>query len=78
MPAFAPPTPSYYSAMKKLNEGRGNLLRQVEMLQEAGIRKSKSLPQNLLDAATFDEPGLALAADADESGKHGKLARGSD
>jgi DNA recombination protein RmuC len=56
---------SYLSAMKKLSEGRGNLLRQVEMLKELGIRTSKSLPQNLLDAAAIDEPGLALAAEAD-------------
>ncbi|MGD0155424.1 MAG: DNA recombination protein RmuC [Terracidiphilus sp.] len=58
---------NYSSAMKKLSEGRGNLLRQVEMLKQLGIRTSKSLPQNLLDAATADEPGLALAAEADES-----------
>ena len=32
------------SAMKKLAEGRGNLIRQVEMLKELGIRTSKSIP----------------------------------
>jgi DNA recombination protein RmuC len=55
--------------MKKLSEGRGNLVRQVEMLKELGIRTGKSLPQNLLDAAAvneprMDEPKLALAAEA--------------
>lgn len=60
---------NYTNAMKKLSEGRGNLLRQVEMLKELGIRTSKSLPQNLLDAAATDEPELALAASADESSK---------
>ena len=37
---------SYLTAMKKLCEGRGNLLRQVEMLKQLGIRTSKSLPQH--------------------------------
>jgi len=57
---------NYSSAMKKLSEGRGNLVRQVEMLKQLGIRTGKSLPQNLLDAASVEEPGLALAASADE------------
>ncbi len=56
---------SYTAAMKKLSEGRGNLVRQVEMLKQLGLRSSKSLPQNLLDAAAVDEPGLALAAEAE-------------
>lgn len=56
---------NYTAAMKKLSEGRGNLIRQVEMLKQLGLRTSKSLPQNLLDAAAVDEPGLALAAEAE-------------
>ena len=56
---------SYNTAMKKLSEGRGNLLRQVEMLKQLGIRTSKSLPRNLLDASAGEEEDLALAADAD-------------
>ena len=40
---------SYTNAMKKLSEGRGNLIRQVEMLKGLGIRTSKSLPRTLLD-----------------------------
>jgi len=58
---------SYSSAMKKLSEGRGNLIRQVEMLKELGVRTSKSMPRNLLDAAGIEQPGLALAANAEES-----------
>jgi DNA recombination protein RmuC len=58
---------SYSNAMKKLSEGRGNLIRQVEMLKELGVRTGKSLPQNLLDAAGVEEPGLALAAGAEEN-----------
>jgi DNA recombination protein RmuC len=58
---------SYSNAMKKLSEGRGNLLRQVEMLKQLGIRTSKSLPRNLLDASSGEEPELALAGDGDEA-----------
>jgi len=60
---------SYSNAMKKLSEGRGNLIRQVELLKELGVRTGKSLPRNLLDAADAEEPGPALAAGADDSGE---------
>ncbi len=60
---------NYSAAMKKLSEGRGNLVRQVELLKQLGLRTSKSLPQNLLDAAVVDEPGLALAAEAESDGQ---------
>ena len=59
---------NYTNAMKKLSEGRGNLLRQVEMLKQLGIRTSKSLPQSLLDSAAIDEPELTLAANSEEAG----------
>jgi DNA recombination protein RmuC len=52
---------SYSAAMKKLSEGRGNLVRQVEKLKQLGIRTSKSLPRNLLDAAEVDDLELALS-----------------
>jgi DNA recombination protein RmuC len=61
---------SYTAAMKKLSVGRGNLIRQVEMLKQLGIRTTKSLPPNLLDAAAIDEEeGLSLAAEAEGNGK---------
>jgi DNA recombination protein RmuC len=60
---------NYETAMKKLCEGRGNLVRQVEMLKQLGIRTSKSLPQNLLDTAHAAEQGLAIAAEAEEPRK---------
>jgi DNA recombination protein RmuC len=59
---------SYSNAMKKLSEGRGNLIRQVELLKGLGVRTGKALPRNLLDAAGVDEPGLALVAGADDGG----------
>jgi DNA recombination protein RmuC len=58
---------SYNTAMKKLSEGRGNLLRQVEMLKQLGIRTNKSLPRNLLDASAGEEDELVLTADRDEN-----------
>jgi DNA recombination protein RmuC len=58
---------SYANAMRKLVEGRGNLIRQVELLKGLGVRTAKSIPRNLLDAADVDEPGLALAAEAEET-----------
>jgi DNA recombination protein RmuC len=60
---------SYTSAMKKLSEGRGNLIRQVELLRGLGVRTGKALPRNLLDVAGVDEPELALAAEAEEIGE---------
>ena len=36
---------SYENAMGKLSEGRGNLVRQTEMLRELGAKASKKLPQ---------------------------------
>jgi DNA recombination protein RmuC len=60
---------SYANAMRKLSEGRGNLVRQVEMLKQLGIRTSKQIPRNLLDTTDEEEPGLALAANADENGE---------
>ncbi|MGA7241960.1 MAG: DNA recombination protein RmuC [Terracidiphilus sp.] len=55
----------YEEAMKKLSEGRGNLVRQVQMLKELGIRTNKSIPKHLLDRADVDQTELALAAEAD-------------
>jgi len=37
---------SFHTARNRLSEGRGNLLRQVEMLRELGAENSKSLPDS--------------------------------
>jgi DNA recombination protein RmuC len=58
---------SYANAMRKLSEGRGNLIRQVEMLKQLGIRTNKQIPRDLLDDTGDKEPGLALAAEAENS-----------
>jgi len=57
----------YGEAMKKLADGRGNLIRQVEMLKELGLRTTKSIPKNLLDRAHVDQAELALAAEAEQN-----------
>jgi DNA recombination protein RmuC len=62
-------TESYEDAKSKLTSGPGNLIRQVEMLKRLGIRTGKTVPQSMLDAAGVEETGLALAAEAEESGE---------
>lgn len=59
---------SYSEAMKKLSEGRGNLVRQVEMLKDLGVRSKKSLPQKLLDAAGSDGFELATRSSDETQG----------
>jgi DNA recombination protein RmuC len=61
----------YTNAMKKLADGRGNLIRQVEMLKKLGLRTTKSIPRKLLDRADVDQAELALAAEAEEQGGSG-------
>ncbi len=38
---------SYDEAMGRLSEGRGNVVRQVEMLRQLGAKSSKTLPQDI-------------------------------
>lgn len=72
---------SYDDACKQLSTGRGNLVSQVEMLRKLGVapKTKKRIPARLLeagdpesgdtDSSEFDEPTLALAAEADDSDK---------
>ena len=55
----------YSGAMKKLSEGPGNLVRQVEMLKQLGVRTGKALPKSLLVNAGVEEEPLSLAAEAE-------------
>lgn len=59
---------SYEDARKKLSEGPGNLVKQVEMLRQLGVKPRKMLSPKLLETAGVDETLLALAAEA-ESGE---------
>lgn len=56
---------SYDAAYKKLVEGKGNAIRQAEMLRALGVKPAKTLPASLVEAA-LDEP-LELAAAAEEN-----------
>lgn len=54
----------YTNAMKKLADGRGNLIRQVELLKKLGLRTNKTIPKNLLDRADVDQAELALTSES--------------
>jgi DNA recombination protein RmuC len=58
---------SYGEAMKKLKTGPGNLIRQVELLREDGLKPRKKLKPKLLEAAGLDSEPLALAANAEDT-----------
>ncbi len=45
---------AYDGAYGKFTGGRGNVIRQAEMLKDLGIKPGKNLPQKMIDAA-FDE-----------------------
>ena len=53
--------------MDKLKTGDGNLIGQATETKQLGVRSTKSLPKNLLDAADIENSGLALAAEAEDS-----------
>ncbi len=46
---------SYDKARGKFSSGRGNLVRQAEMLRELGLRPTKTLPTAWVDAARLDD-----------------------
>jgi len=57
---------SYDDAIKKLSTGRGNAIRQAEMLKSLGVKPSKAIPMVLIEQAVEDET-LELAAGLDET-----------
>jgi DNA recombination protein RmuC len=61
---------AYDAAFDKLTRGRGNLVRQVEMLRALGVQPSKRLPRQLTqhaeDVEIFEQ--LTTSANADEPG----------
>jgi DNA recombination protein RmuC len=44
----------YHDAVKRLSHGRGNVIRQAEMLKGLGVKPTKSLPPEMLDSALSD------------------------
>jgi DNA recombination protein RmuC len=57
----------YDAAHNKLTSGRGNVIRQAEMLKDLGIKPSKALPAALVEIATDGAANLALADGTDIS-----------
>ena len=45
----------YNSAMKKLFEGKGNLITSVQKLKKLGAKAKKSLPEAIVKRAKIDE-----------------------
>lgn len=58
---------SYKDAFSKLTSGRENLVRQVEMLRELGLKPKKRLKVKIAEEAGTEEPELFLAAEAEQA-----------
>jgi DNA recombination protein RmuC len=57
---------AYADARKKLSSGKGNVIRQAELLRELGVKPNKQLPRDLLDASgNGDTEAEDDAVDAD-------------
>lgn len=50
---------SFNDARRRLSEGRGNVIRQAEMLRDLGVKPSKVMPAKWIDS-TPDDPILAM------------------
>jgi DNA recombination protein RmuC len=46
---------SHETAMRQLSEGPGNVIRQVEMMRDLGVKPDKGLPDDLLKIAMPDK-----------------------
>lgn len=51
---------SYAEAMKKIHDGRGNLIAGVEKIKQLGAKASKSLPPAALNRSNLDENNLLI------------------
>jgi DNA recombination protein RmuC len=58
---------SYDEAQKKLATGRGNAIRQAEMLKSLGVKPAKAIPMALVEQAMEDGDLLEMAAMGDET-----------
>lgn len=59
----------YDGAIGKFEKGRGNLIRQAEMLRDLGVKPTKRLPEELVDVAFEDSPeALAEISDVPVAG----------
>jgi len=55
---------AYDEAEKKLSSGRGNVIRQAQMLKELGVKAAKSLPNALVDASGAHDAAPVEAPEA--------------
>jgi DNA recombination protein RmuC len=53
---------AWRNATKRLSEGRGNVIRQAEMLRELGVKPTKSMPRALSASAQDENSAQAPAA----------------
>ncbi|CAJ4118233.1 DNA recombination protein rmuC [Burkholderia pseudomallei] len=51
---------AYDSAHSKLAIGRGNVIRQAEMLRDMGVKPSKALPRSLVDIASSEDDAILI------------------
>jgi len=51
---------AYDEAQSKLSTGRGNAIRQAEMLKKLGVKPSKALPAALVQDASVDEEEIVV------------------
>jgi DNA recombination protein RmuC len=60
---------SYDAAYGKLSTGQANLVKQAELLRELGVKPKKTLPIELIAAASEDgaQPSLALGGEAEDT-----------
>ena len=54
---------SYDDAFGKLSGGRGNVIRQAQMLKDLGVKPTKSLPSTIVDLALEEDLIKTLHAD---------------
>jgi DNA recombination protein RmuC len=75
---------AYDGAYNKLTGGRGNVIRQAEKLKDLGVKPTKQLPQNLMDASLDEvtvhniqdpggEPGQMVISSHKNSGHSAKI-----
>lgn len=57
---------SYDEACKKLSTGKGNAIRQAELLKSLGVKPNKTIPMVLIEQAVEDD-SLELAASAEDN-----------
>jgi DNA recombination protein RmuC len=59
----------YDKAYGKFTAGRGNVIRQAEMLKGLGVKPTKQLPQNLIDSALEEPPANNIRKANEEAGQ---------